>query len=185
MTIAHPIRLVSYISKEKIQERLKALVEEIVRDCQNEDIVVIGLLKGSFVFLADLIREFYEHQHPLRIDFMAVSSYGAGTKSPGKVQMVKDITMDIENQTVLLVDDILDSGNTLTYVMEHLKAMHPASVKSCVLLDKPSRREKPIQADYVGFSIDNHFVVGYGLDFDNRYRELPAIALVEFTEESN
>ena len=185
MTIAHPIRLIPYLSQEDIRKRLQCLVEEIVHDFDKEDIVVIGLLKGSFIFLADLIREFYEHEHPLRIDFMTVSSYGSGTESSGKIRMVQDITMDIRGEKVLLVDDILDTGNTLSHVISHLKTKGPADVKSCVLLDKPSRRERQLHADYVGFTVDNHFVVGYGLDYDNRYRELPSIALVEFKDDTN
>ena len=164
----------------QIQERVHRLVTEMVEDCRVDDLVMVGILRGSFMFLADLVRALYVHDVHPRIDFMTLASYGAGTESSGEVQIRKDITVGIEDAQVVVVDDILDTGRTLRFACDHLQAKGPRRVRTCVLLDKPSRRAVPFQADYTGFTIDDCFVVGYGLDYDSCYRELPYIAEVTF-----
>ena len=134
------------------------------------------MLRGSYIFMADLTRAI---QLPIHVDFMAVSSYGSGTKSSGQVQITKDLSDDIEGRDLIIVEDILDSGNTLYYLMQILQARAPASIRLCTLLDKPERRTKPITADYCGFSIPDAFVVGYGLDYAEKYRNLPYIGILK------
>jgi hypoxanthine phosphoribosyltransferase len=143
--------------------------------------VVIGILRGSFIFLADLVRELYVHGVRPRIDFMTLESRGAGVESTGSVLIRKDITVDVKGSDVLLVDDILDTGRTLRFARAHLAAKGARRVRIAVLLDKPSRRDVSLEADHVGFRVEDHFVVGYGLDYDSHYRELPYIAKVTFT----
>ena len=138
--------------------------------------LMVGVLKGAVVFLADLIRAM---RIPLRYDFMAVSSYGATTRSTGQVQILKDLDQSIDGQHVLLVEDIVDTGLTLNYLVENLLARRPASLRICTLLDKPSRREVDLKPDYNAFVIPDHFVVGYGLDFADRYRNLPYIGVLK------
>lgn len=160
---------------------MNSLVEEMSRDLRGDRVVMVGILRGSFIFLADLVRELWPHDiHPM-IDFVTIESYGSGTESSGTVRMMKELRLDVAGADVLLVDDILDTGRTLTFATNHLKERGARSVKTCALLDKPSRRIVPFQADYVGFEIEDTFVVGYGLDYDSRYRELPYIAKVTFT----
>jgi hypoxanthine phosphoribosyltransferase len=166
-------------SESQIQQRIRELAAQIVKDFQTHELVLVGLLKGSFMFMADLARQFHREEMELVIDFMSVSSYGSGTRSSGKIQMTRDITTDIAGKPVLLVDDILDTGLTLDYVTAHLAEMKPLRLKTCVLLDKPERHRVPFQADYVGFTVPDRFMVGYGLDFDGRYRELPVIAALK------
>ena len=178
---SHSINGVLFTEAE-IRERVDCLVVEMLHDCEVEDLVIVGILRGSFMFLADLVRTLYGHGVRPRIDFMTLSSYGSGTSPSGEVVLQKGLTVDVKGIAVLLVDDILDTGQTLKFATDHLKAEGVRSVKSCVLLDKPSRRETACQADYVGFAIDNEFVVGYGLDYDDCYRELPYIARVKFTK---
>ena len=164
------------------EEQIKACVAElgaqITRDyADNKNgLVLIAILRGSYIFMADLSRAV---ELPLQIDFMSVSSYGKGTTSSGQVRIVKDLSDPIEGKDVILVEDILDSGNTLHYLTEMLQARKPASIKVCTLLDKPERRVKPINADYCGFSIPDAFVVGYGLDYAERYRNLPYIGVLK------
>ncbi|MCO5045427.1 MAG: hypoxanthine phosphoribosyltransferase [Kiritimatiellae bacterium] len=170
------------ISTEQIAERVESLVSEMQASCQSDNFVMIGILRGSFIFLADLARHLYQHCVRTRIDFMTLESYGSGTESLGEVRVVKDIRMDVAGADVMLVDDILDSGRTLTFATKHLLDKGARSVKTVALLDKPSRRVLPFEADFVGFTVPDEFVVGYGLDYDSYYRELPYIAKVTFTD---
>ena len=164
------------ISEEDLQKRVAELGEQISMDYAGKAPLLVSVLRGSFIFMADLTR----HIQPFcQVDFMAVSSYGAGTVSSGQVNIVKDLTDSIEGKDVIVVEDILDSGNTLSYLFQLLKARNPASLKLVTLLDKPSRRTKPIQADYVGFTVPDEFVVGYGLDYDELYRNLPYIGVLK------
>ena len=168
------------IDKAAIAARVDELVDELIETSQPENLVVIGILKGSFMFLADLMRSLHRHSIHPRIDFMTLSSYGHGTESSGVVEIIHDIREDIAGADVLLVDDILDTGRTLVLTKKLLLERGARSVRSCVLLDKKSHRAIEFQADFKGFDIDDHFVVGYGLDYDNLYRELPHIAKVCF-----
>lgn len=163
-------------SEEQIRERVAQLGAEIAADYEGKNLVLASVLRGSYIFMADLSREI---KLPLSIDFMAVSSYGSGTSSSGQVEIKKDLSDSIEGKDLLIVEDILDSGNTLYYLMDILRVRKPASIKICTLLDKPERRAKPITADYCGFTIPDAFVVGYGLDYDERYRNLPYIGVLK------
>ena len=168
-------------SEQDIQNRIKYLAGEIIAAYGTiHSIRLVGLLRGCILIVADLMRELSRQGMAISdLDFMIVSSYGSGMKSSNNVKIERDIRSDIEGEHILIVDDILDTGNTLDAVFELLSKRNPASIKSCVLLDKPSRRQKKLEADFVGFQIDNQFVVGYGLDFDQRYRELPYIGILE------
>ena len=157
------------LSKERIAQRVAELGGEISRDYQGKNLLMISVLKGSVVFMADLMRAI---NIPMKIDFMAVSSYGAGVKTTGVVKILKDLDHPIAGHDLLIVEDILDSGVTLSYLSGLLRARRPKSIKLVALLDKPGRRQVDIQADYVGFQIPDVFVVGYGLDFDEHYRNL-------------
>ena len=163
------------LTKEQLEQRIKELGAEITRDYQGKELVLAAVLRGSYVFMADLTRAI---DLPLTVDFMAVSSYGAGTVSSGQVEIKKDLSDPIEGKNLLIIEDILDSGNTLYYLMDVLSARHPASIRICTLLDKPERRVKPIKADYAGFVIPDAFVVGYGLDYAEEYRNLPYIGVL-------
>ena len=163
-------------SQEQLRERVQTLGAQITRDYQGKNVAVASVLRGSYIFMADLTRAI---ELPLTVDFMAVSSYGAGTVSSGQVEIEKDLSDPIEGKDLLIVEDILDSGNTLYYLTDVLRARKPASIRICTLLDKPERRSKPITADYVGFSIPDAFVVGYGLDYDEKYRNLPYIGILK------
>lgn len=163
-------------SQQQLEERVDQIAQEITRDYAGKEIVLISVLRGSFVFMADLCRRI---DLPCTIDFMSVSSYGSGTSSTGQVQITKDLSGDISGKHILVVEDILDSGNTLSYLLHVLSARHPASISLCTLLDKPERREKPITADYVGFTVPNAFIVGYGLDYAEKYRNLPYIGVLK------
>ena len=165
-----------FFSAEEIDKRLEEMAGEINRDYAGKELMLISVLRGSFVFMADLTRKI---TLPCTVDFLAVSSYGKGTTSSGQVQITKDLSDDIEGKDILVVEDILDSGNTLSYLMKLLRARHPASIRLCTLLDKPERRVVPVEVDYVGFTIPDEFVVGYGLDYDQKYRNLPFIGVVE------
>ena len=182
---AHPMkphRLEIMISAEDIAARVDGLVTEMQRDLQGDNVVMIGILRGSFIFLADLVRDLYQHRVAPKIDFITLESYGSGTESSGQVRVVKELRLDVTGADVVLVDDILDSGRTLTFAADYLRGLGARSVKTCALLDKPARRAAKFDADYVGFKIEDTFVVGYGLDYDSRYRELPYIAKVVFPE---
>ena len=164
------------ISEADLQKRVAQLGGQISQDYAGKAPLLVSVLRGSFIFMADLTR----HIQPFcQVDFMAVSSYGSGTVSSGQVNIVKDLTDSIEGKDVIVVEDILDSGNTLSYLFQLLKARNPASLRLVTLLDKPSRRTKPIQADYVGFTVPDEFVVGYGLDYNELYRNLPYIGVLK------
>lgn len=167
------------LDEQELRRRIQELADEISDAYGSEEIVAVGLLKGSFIFLADLVRALHSKNMQVKMDFMRVSSYGAGTVSSGEVRLQKDIDFPILGHNILIVDDILDSGNSLSMVLRHLAGHNPKSMKTCVLLDKPERRAVNIEADFVGFTIPNHFVIGYGLDHDEKYRELPYIGVVE------
>jgi hypoxanthine phosphoribosyltransferase len=166
------------ISADEIARRVDALVSEMESHCRSENLVMIGILRGSFMFLADLVRDLYQHGVHPKIDFLTLESYGSGMESSGTVRVTKDITVDVAGAEVLIIDDILDSGRTLTFARQLLVDKGAKRVLTCALLDKPERRVLPFKADFVGFTIPDHFVVGYGLDYDSRYRELPYIAKV-------
>ncbi len=163
-------------SEEQLRERVQALGAQITADYAGKEPVLASVLRGSYIFMADLTRAI---DLPVTVDFMAVSSYGAGTKSSGQVEIKKDLSDSIEGRDLIIVEDILDSGNTLYYLMEILRARKPASIRICTLMDKPDRRTKPIVADYVGFTIPDAFVVGYGLDYDEKYRNLPYVGILK------
>ena len=163
------------LPQAQIHQRVAELGAEIDRDYAGKEPLLVSVLRGSFIFMADLVRSI---TLPCTVDFMAVSSYGKGTSSSGQVKIVKDLSESIEGKDLLVVEDILDSGNTLYYLLQLLQARHPASVRLCTLLDKPSRRVKPVKVDYTGFSIPDEFVVGYGLDYAERYRNLPYIGVL-------
>ncbi len=176
----HHIRDV-LITTEQIEDRVNRLVEEMTASGLASHLVMIGILRGSFMFLADLVRDLYRQGIHPRIDFITLESYGSGTVSSGLVHIAKDISLDVHGADVLLVDDILDTGRTLSFAVKHLLSKGARTVKSCALLDKPSRRVVPFETDYTGFTVEDFFVVGYGLDYDGYYRELPHIAKVTFT----
>ena len=163
-------------SQEQLQARVRELGAQITRDYAGKEVAVAAILRGSYVFMADLTRAI---ELPITVDFMSVSSYGSGTSSSGQVEIKKDLSDPIEGKELLIVEDILDSGNTLYYLSDVLRARKPASIRICTLLDKPDRRAKPIRADYVGFAIPDAFVVGYGLDYDEKYRNLPYIGILK------
>jgi hypoxanthine phosphoribosyltransferase len=163
------------VSEAQIQRRVRQLTKEIQRDYLGRDLVIVSLLSGTVMFLADLIRHL---SLPLRLDFIGVSSYGAGTAS-GELVFTKELRLDVKGRDVLVVDDILDTGKTLRRVTDKLRALGPREIRICVLLDKPERRVENATADYAGFRIPNQFVVGYGLDYAERYRNLPFIGVLK------
>ena len=162
------------ITEAQLARRVKSLAREVERDFRGREMVVVSLLSGTVMFLADLIRHL---NLPLRLDFMGVSSYGAGTES-GELVFTKELRLDVRGRDVLLVDDILDTGKTLSRVIPKIRLLKPRRIKTCVLLDKPARRRVRLNADYVGFEIPDLFVVGYGLDFAERYRNLPFVGVL-------
>lgn len=164
------------ISEEDLKKRVAELGRQISADYQGREPLLVSVLRGSYIFMADLTRAV---DCFCQIDFMAVSSYGKGTESSGQVKIIKDLSESIEGRDVIVVEDILDSGNTLHYLFQLLQARHPASIRLAALLDKPSRRTKPVKADYVGFEVPDEFVVGYGLDYNERYRNLPYIGILK------
>lgn len=164
-------------SRAEIDERVKKLGIEISRDYDNNELVVISLLRGSFIFTSDLVREL---SIPVEVDFMTTSSYGHSEESSGFVDIVHDIRTDIKGKDVLIVDDIMDSGFTLENVVKHLEDKFPNSIKVCVMLDKPSRRKVDLSPDYVGFTIPDLFIVGYGLNYGDFYRNIPYIFTFEW-----
>ena len=163
-------------SEEQLKQRVAELGAQITADYAGKQPVLVSVLRGSYIFMADLSRAI---DLPCSIDFMSVSSYGKGTTSSGQVQVTKDLAESIEGRDLIIVEDILDSGNTLFYLIQVLKARKPASVRICTLLDKPERRVKDIRADYSGFTIPDAFVVGYGLDYAEQYRNLPYIGVLK------
>ena len=163
------------ISKEKLQERIIQLAEQINTDYAGRSVHLVGILKGSVFFVCELAKHL---SVPVTMDFMSVSSYGSETKSSGVVRLVKDLDEPLEGKDVLVVEDIVDSGRTLSYLLENLSSRHPATLKLCTLLDKPDRRVTNVFVDYTGFEIPDEFVVGYGLDYDQKYRNLPYIGVI-------
>lgn len=165
------------LSEEEVNARIKELGEQISKDYEGKNIHLICILKGASFFMCELAKRI---TRPVTIDFMSLSSYGSGTESAGVVKIVKDTTDPLEGRNVLVVEDIVDTGRTLKYLVELLKDRGAADVKLCALLDKPERRVVDIEADYTGFNIPDEFVVGYGLDYDQKYRNLPYIGVVKF-----
>lgn len=161
---------------EALAQRVNELADQITQDYAGKSPLIVGTLRGSFVFMADLVRQI---NLPLTVDFLSASSYGSGTESSGQVKLKLDLADDISGRDVLIIEDIVDSGNTLSKLLPELQKRGPASLKVCALLDKPERRVLPFQANYVGFTIPDAFVVGYGLDFDQHYRQLPYIGVLK------
>lgn len=162
-------------TQEVVRRKIKQLGSEITRDYAGQEILIVGILKGAFIFMADLVREI---DLPLQLDFMDVSSYGHSTVSSGEVRIMKDLDDSIEGKNVLIVEDIIDTGLTLKYICENLKQRGPKSLRICCLLDKPSRRQSTIKPDYTGFAVEDLFIVGWGLDYAERYRNYPAIGVL-------
>ena len=160
------------ISREKVEARIEELAKEIEKDYTGKNLVCVGLLKGSVMFMSDLIKAI---NLDLRIDFMKVSSYGSGTDSTGVVKILKDVDVDLAGKDVLIVEDIIDTGFTIVNVKDFLAKKNPNSIRVCTLLDKPSRRKVEVKGEYVGFEIPDEFVVGYGLDLDEKYRNIPFV----------
>lgn len=163
-------------TRDMIDERVREMAGDISRDYEGREILVIGVLKGAFVFLADLIRRL---SIPCEVDFTRLASYGAGTVSSGNIVMTKNIEMAVKGRDVIIVEDIVDTGLTLAYLVERLKQEEPRSLKVCAFIDKRTKRKVPFEADYVGFTIDDGFVVGYGLDANERERFLPDVYIIE------
>ncbi|ORJ55906.1 hypoxanthine phosphoribosyltransferase [Geothermobacter hydrogeniphilus] len=170
------LKLKTLFSAEEIERQVVRLGQEINRDYQDREIILVGILKGSFLFIADLCRQL---QGPLTIDFMRLASYGSETQSSGIIELRKDLEVSIRGKHVLVVEDIIDSGLTLQSLLHRLQERQPASLKVCALIDKRARREVSLEADYIGITMDDGFIVGYGLDYDERYRNLPGIFLAE------
>ena len=173
-TLGFVMRLL--FSEKEIQRRVSELAREISEDFSGREVLLIGILKGAFIFMADLARKMTT---PVKMDFVRLASYGSGTHSSGRVELTKDVETSLRGKDVLIVEDIIDSGITLRYLSQRLKARKPCSLKVVALLDKPARREVNFQADYVGFQVEDHFVVGYGLDCDEKYRNLPGIYVLK------
>lgn len=163
-------------SESQIQERVDALAEQINNDYKDKDLLLIGVLKGANVFMCDLMRKI---QSPIQIDFIAASSYGHSTESSGVVKIIKDLDYSIEDRNVVIVEDIIDTGLTLKYLIENFKSRNPKSIEICTLLDKPERRIAHLDVKYIGYKIPDEFIVGYGIDYAEKYRNLPYIATLK------
>ena len=172
--MAHYVKKV-LIPREKIDKIVTELAGRISEDYKDKEIVIVGVLKGSFIFMSDLVRKI---QVPMILDFMSVSSYYGGTKSSGIVKIIKDMDVDIEGRHVIIVEDIVDSGLTLQHLKELLLTRNPASLRVCAAFDKPDRRKVGIQVEYTGMKIPDEFIIGYGLDFDGKYRNLPDVCVL-------
>ena len=168
-------RLHPFLSREQIEFIVKGLANRISKDYDQREVVLVCILKGAFMFLSDLVRHL---RMPLQIDFVRLASYGTGMKSSGRIEITKDVETPLEGKDVLVIEDIIDSGRTLLFLKERLSLARPRSVKVCALLDKKSRREVDIDGDYIGKEVDDVFVVGYGIDFKEAYRNLPEIYYV-------
>lgn len=164
------------VTEEQLKDKIAFLGKQITQDYSGKKLLLVSILKGSVVFMADLMRAI---TIPARIDFMAVSSYGRGVKTSGVVKIIKDLDIDLKGYDILIVEDILDSGMTLSYLIELLKSRNPASVEICTLLDKPERHKVEIPVKYKGFVVPDEFVVGYGLDYDEQYRNLPYVGVLK------
>ena len=167
------------INEQDVNAKIKEIAEQISKDYEGKEITLICILKGSVFFVCELAKKITV---PVTLDFMSVSSYGSGTESSGRVKIVKDLDESIEGRDILIVEDIIDSGRTLSHLMTLLSARKPNSIKLCTLLDKPDRRVVSVDVDYTCFEIPDEFVVGYGLDYDQKYRNLPYIGVVEFEQ---
>lgn len=168
-----------HLTEEQIAERVREIGAQISKDYAGEMVCLICILKGSVFFTCELAKRITS---PVELEFMSVSSYGAGTESSGVVRIVNDLGTSIEGKNVIVIEDIIDSGRTLSYLLENLKTRNPKTLKLCTLLDKPDRRVVEVPVDYVGFEIPDEFVVGYGLDYNQQYRNLPYIGFVEIEE---
>ena len=164
------------LSRKQIKQAIAELAAQVRKDYQGKELVLIGILKGSFVFMADLMREL---DIPVEVDFVKASSYGSGKQSSGKVHIVHGLKTPIKSKDVLLVEDIVDTGLTISVIMDYLRKRNPASLKLCALTDKPSRRKIPVTIDYLGFTVPDKFIVGYGIDCDEKYRELCDICCLD------
>ena len=167
-----PEDMIPVLSKAEISQKVKDLAQRISEDYTGKELIVLGVLKGCFIFLADLIREI---TIPVQVDFVRLASYGSNTTSSGTIRITKEAELDIMDRDVLIVEDIIDSGVTIAYLLDHLKSFSPKSVKVCAFIDKSERREVQVSIDYAGIMVEQGFLVGYGLDFDEKYRALPAI----------
>lgn len=174
-------KILPLISTEDVEKGIQQIADKIAKDYRGKDICLICVLKGAVFFMTELAKRIPEDIR-VTMDFMSVSSYGSSTVSSGVVKIVKDLDESITGKHVIVVEDIVDTGNTLSYLLEMLKDRQPASLRLCTLLDKPSRRTREVQVDYTAFSIPDKFVVGYGLDYDQYYRNLPYIGVVEFDD---
>lgn len=163
-------------TKEEVEATVKRLAAEIRQDYHNKNPLLIGILKGSFVFMADLIRLL---DFPLEVEFITLSSYGRGRESSGKIRVVKGLRAKVKGRDVLVIEDIVDTGRTISFLLDYLRKKKPASLRLCALTDKPSRRQIPVNIDYLGFTVPNKFIVGYGIDWDEKFRYLPEICFVE------
>jgi hypoxanthine phosphoribosyltransferase len=163
------------ISRQEIKRTIAKLAKQIRKDYEGQNPVIISVLKGSAIFFADLIREL---NMPLQIEFVQVSSYGSGMESSGKIKVVQRLRTSIKDRHVLVIEDIVDTGNTLSYLLKYLARKKPASLKLCALTDKPSRRKVPVKIDYLGFTVPDKFIVGYGIDYNEEYRYLPDICVI-------
>ena len=163
-------------NRQEIEAAVRRLASEISKDYHNKNPILLGILRGSFVFLADLIRHL---DFPLEVDFIGLSSYGSSTQTSGKIKVVKKLETPVQDRNVLIVEDIVDTGLTTDFLIKYLKRQKPASVRLCALTDKPSRREVPVKIDYIGFTVPNKFLVGYGLDANQKLRNLPDICYLE------
>ena len=167
-----PEKMIPVLSRTEISQKVKGLAQRISEDYTGKELIVLGVLKGSFIFLADLIREI---TIPVQVDFVRLASYGSNTTSSGTIRLTKEAEIDIRDQYVLIVEDIIDTGVTIAYLLDYLKSFSPKSVKVCAFIDKSERREVQVPIDYAGIMVEQGFLVGYGLDFDEKYRALPAI----------
>ncbi len=172
-------RIEVMLSEEKVTKRIEELAAQISKDYEGKELHIICILKGSIFFTCELAKRITV---PVTLDFMSVSSYGNDTKSSGVIKIAKDLDESILERDVLVIEDIVDSGNTLSYLLDMLQNRQPKSLKLCTLLDKPERRRKPVDVDYIGFEIPDEFVVGFGLDYAQKYRNLPFIGIVKFDE---
>lgn len=173
-------RVTTLISEETLKARVQEIAKEITEFYNGEEVKTVCVLKGAVMFMVDLVKSL---DLPVKFDFMDVSSYGNSTESSGNIKILKDLDDPIEGENLLIVEDIIDSGRTLHYLMDYLKSKNPKSVKLCTLFDKPERREFDVHVDWTGFDIPDEFIVGYGLDYAQRYRNLPYIGVLHFDEE--
>lgn len=163
-------------TEEQLAEMTARIAKQINQDYKDKNLLLVSVLKGSLIFMADLMRQI---EVPCAIDFLSVSSYGSGTSSSGEVRILKDLDQSLEGKDVLVVEDILDSGNTLSFLLKNLSARNPASIRLCTLLDKPERRKAEVYADYIGATVEDKFIVGYGLDYAELYRNLPYVGVLK------